>query len=77
MHHSVVEGSLNCLAVNHDCTQVVVAGRNGKQEHTVLDTRGFSYKRCISFEISGCGGYVSHLKGIFWVPSSEFLQFLD
>ena len=30
MHCSVTDGSLNCLAVNHDCSQVVVAGRNGK-----------------------------------------------
>ena len=30
MHSTAVEGPLNCLAVNRDCSQVVVAGRNGK-----------------------------------------------
>ncbi|ELT99584.1 hypothetical protein CAPTEDRAFT_201741 [Capitella teleta] len=28
MHHTILEGPLNCLALNRDCSQVVVAGRN-------------------------------------------------
>ena len=30
MHCTALESPLNCLAVNKDCSQVVVAGRNGK-----------------------------------------------
>lgn len=36
------EGPANALALNKDCTQVVIAGRNGKQ--LVLLTHLFQFK---------------------------------
>lgn len=38
MSSSVPEGPLNCLAINRDYSQVVVAGRNGKQYQSILFT---------------------------------------